>query len=93
MTQNDRQAYAELLELIDALAEASGKWIVSYEGLPKGLDTSEYHVREYETTYSGSARDGGDCKGATERLVMNYDPDNTATFVGAKQTQIKISRS
>jgi len=62
-------------ELVDALERAEGKWIISYEKLPESLEEDRYHVREYDTTYSGSARDGDECKDATERLVMNFNPD------------------
>lgn len=75
-------------QLVDALHDASGQWIVSYEELPESLDASEFHIREYETTYSGSARDGELCKDATERLVMNYDPDESAAFSEVGQSTL-----
>lgn len=70
-------------QFVSRLGELEGDWIVSYEQLPEGLE--EYHVVEQPTTYSGSAREGGECKDATERLVMNFDPEARTAFAAGNE--------
>jgi len=64
--------------LVATLDEWPGRWILSYRELPEALDAEDYHVVEFGAT--NRAQTTGDRK-ATERLVMNFDPGATATFL------------
>lgn len=81
--------------LIQWLDRAEGYVMVSYETLPaplQGIDRGDrFHAVSFETTYSGSARDGEECKEATERLICNFDPVETSEFVDRSQTQRKLT--
>lgn len=60
--------------LVQELGELEGRWLCSYEQLPEGLDV--YHViARGEMRFIGSGTNEGGAKDATERLVMNFDPD------------------
>jgi len=85
--------------LADWLVSAESNWLVSYEALPRELeakviashrddDRDTLYVLTEETEYRGSARDGDECKTATERLVCNFDPEQTPAFSAANQTTL-----
>lgn len=71
--------------LVDALADVEGRWMLSYSELPEGLD--EYHViareRRHRMTRSNASE-------ATERLVSNFDPERTSSFVDQSTSQRKL---
>lgn len=71
--------------LADWIEQSDSRCLVSYETVPDAFDPGEYHVLKYETTYSGSARDDGECKEATERLLCNFDPETVPSFVDKQQ--------
>lgn len=59
--------------LVDALQEVVGAWICSYSDLPAGLE--EFHVvSRGERRFIGNGK-AGSTKDTTERLVMNFDPE------------------
>lgn len=74
----DHSAFIDKVESLDC------QWMISYDVLPDELDTSEYHlvVRDREWVL-----DGGDTKGS-EKLVLNYDPEQTASFSEANQSAL-----
>lgn len=68
----DHQAFRETLEGMD------GDWLVSYNVLPDGFD--EWNVAEREQRYTMSR----DHDTKTERLVMNYNPQERDQFRGGQ---------
>lgn len=65
-------------ELVDALAELDGRFILSYSELPERLSTDDYHVIERGSkNYINSGKQGS-AKETRERLVMNVDPEAVA---------------
>lgn len=66
----------------DTVSAIEGKWIVSYGDVyPEEFD--EYRTVERDQRYTMD----NDEKRATERLFMNYDPDETS-FAGADQANL-----
>jgi len=74
----DHERFVETLESIE------GKWMVSYTTLPEGL-RSGYHVLEKDKR--NTLRCGVDDweESDTERLVMNFHPDEEPTMSGVGQ--------
>lgn len=74
-------------QLVRTLEECDGRWICSYGDLPEALrealDVHDWYTREYRIHYTIS---GAEREKATERLVMNFDPDETPRFAGSQQT-------
>jgi DNA adenine methylase len=70
-------------EFADALRRIEGDWICSYTDLPPGLD--EYHVVLRETWHHMAQGHGSGGKTADERIVMNFDPDETDSFGGSNR--------
>lgn len=70
---------------VDTLEAIEGRWVVSYTTLPEGL-RSGYHVAEKDKR--NTLRCGVDDweKEDTERLVMNFDPDEVRPFAGVNQS-------
>lgn len=77
----DHERFVDLLDQID------GKWVVSYTDLPEGLQ-SGYWVVEQERRGSMRAGQGDWEQTNTERLVMNFDPEQTPRFESAAQTTL-----
>lgn len=73
--------HAELCRVLDGL---ESDWIVSYREVPDELD--EYRTLERSDTYRSAAREGENCEDATERLVLNYNPDQRVLFTGVTQS-------
>lgn len=73
---------------VDALERVDGYWIVSYTDLPDGLEELAVSVAEREQTYRIAQGDGWE-KTGEEKLVMNFDPDDTPTFEYAGQQNIR----
>lgn len=69
----------------DVLVEMEADWVTSYTRLPDFLDTDAVHVRERDTTHNISQGSGD---AVTERIVMNFDPDERATAAAATQQTI-----
>ena len=55
---------------------------MSYHHLPPGLD--EFYVVERDVKYD--TRHAGEQTDATERLVMNFDPQQRNSHIGTNQT-------
>lgn len=70
----------EHADLVDALADLEGEWMVSYRDLPDGLRDLAAAVESFEAT---DRADG--TKKATEQLVMSYDPDNQPSLTDRSQ--------
>lgn len=72
---------------VDVLQGCSGRWVVSYTQLPSGLEG--YPVVAFDGTHS--QLEGGVQKPVSERLVMNFDPDETPSFAGGGVRQEKLT--
>jgi DNA adenine methylase len=66
--------------LVDCLAQREGYWMLSYRELPEALAPEPYHLR----TLAGRDTAAGS-KDATERVVMNYDPEAVDSFEGPQR--------
>lgn len=73
-------------EFVSVLSEIAGRWVVSYGELPSGLDG--YHIASREQRYSLNLRDGVEQDRKTERLVMNFDPEQTPSFSAPEQATL-----
>lgn len=75
--------------LINTVDDLNAKWILSYRELPEAVDILDdiYVVaKDYQNQMNSPGVDRTD---ATERLLMNYDPDDADTqFVGKSQAQL-----
>lgn len=70
-------------DFVDLLEGSNGQWIVSYRDVPDAL--KDNHIVERDAgQWMNRGRDSR-TEHATERLVMNFDPEATAPFVGAEQ--------
>lgn len=71
---------------VDALHERDGYWVVSYDELPPGLEdlatTVETYVARYSMAYSDERPEH------TERVAMNFDPEDVTQFSAAVQTTL-----
>jgi len=74
---------------VDELRDRESDWIVSYGTLPPGLEELATTVEEYTAMYSMSYDDNR--TEATERLAMNFDPDERPRFCEARQTTLLSS--
>lgn len=70
-------------DLAAALADIDGYALVSYCDRPGGYGDWT------EVTRSHNHESGSDPKEVTERLLMNFDPDETPTFVDADQKTLR----
>lgn len=73
--------------LVDLLQDTEGKWCVSYQDLPEPL--KEYNVVEKGRSQFMNKQHNDDTRSTevTERLVMNYDLNETGKFqTGEQQT-------
>jgi len=78
----DHSRFVDVLEGID------GDWIVSYTDLPEGLKEGYWYTSQDRR---GSMRAGQEDweQTNTERLVMNFDPDEVTPFAGADQSNLE----
>jgi len=78
-------------ELVRTLERIQGKWICSYGDLPDALehavDHRDWHTRQYRIHYTIN---GDEREKATERLVMNFDPDEVPRFRCPQQTGLEV---
>ncbi len=72
--------YADHAALEEQLQNIEGRAIVSYTQKPAGC-YDDWHVVERDVTHSAA----GSGKTATERLFLNFEPENFAPFVDADQ--------
>lgn len=70
---------------VDRLSDIEGYWIVSYEDIPDPAPEYE-HMAENGT--KNAVRNGQDDTERVERLLLNYDPDETPTFAAAEQASV-----
>jgi DNA adenine methylase len=72
--------------LANTLQETEGKWAVSYQRLPEGLQ--DFFVAEKGRQQFMNKQHNDDTRSteATERLVMNYNPEETGQFKSNQQT-------
>lgn len=75
--------HEEFLRTLDGI---DGDFVCSYERLPDAVP-DDWWVAEKDVTYTLS-RGLGDEKEATERLLMNYDPEGKTDFSSAGQTTL-----
>lgn len=77
--------------LVDLLEETEGKWAVSYQRLPERLE--DYVVVEKGRSQFMNKQHDNDSRStkATERLVMNYDLDETGKFQEGDQQTLSDS--
>lgn len=69
---------------VECLHELEAKWCVSYTQLPDGLDG--YHIAEREAAQQMT--DHAAKERRTERLVMNYDPQQEPLFVDGRSQSL-----
>lgn len=75
-------------DFISQLDDLSAKWIASYgDEYPDGLDRFWSEKKGTRYTLNNGQPGGGDSV-EVERLFMNFDPEDTARFAGAGQTQL-----
>lgn len=72
---------------VQALEDLEGKWMVSYTRLPEGL-RSGYYVAEKDVPVRMRQGQGDWEKTNKERLVMNFDPQDSPMFVDDAQKQL-----
>jgi len=77
----DHERFVETLESIE------GKWMVSYTTLPEGLRSGYYVVEKDKKNTLRSGVDDWE-KDDTERLVMNYNPNEVTPFAGVDQSNL-----
>jgi DNA adenine methylase len=74
--------------LVDALGRVDGYWVCSYGELPDGLVTTADEIREFGVHYSLNTGNDENRKPGTERLVMNFNPDEEPAFSEAEQATL-----
>lgn len=65
-------------EFVSRLHDLDCHWIVSYDKLPDGL--GQYRIESRERSWTMNEVSGGDFSKGTEKLIMNYDPNQIPTF-------------
>jgi len=78
----DHSAFVETLHGLD------GNWIVSYTDLPPGLDEYSVVTREQRVGLK-HYEDGEKQDTNTERLIMNFNPNEVTPFAGADQSNLE----
>jgi len=73
----------------ETITDLEGHAVVSYEELPAETP-SDWTVVE-RSSKSTLNRGQGDDKVGTERLVLNFDPDETPSFAGSNHAQQKLT--
>lgn len=71
--------------LAEVLNECEGYWIVSYGELPEPIESVSSTVEEFAAHYSLDVADGESRDEKTERLAMNFDPQDVPPFTPAGQ--------
>lgn len=71
---------------VSVLEEIEGYWLCSYTELPDGLE--DYYCIEQDRRGTMRAGQGDWTQENTERLVMNFDPDEEPRFVAARQSTL-----
>lgn len=74
-------SHRELVEILDGL---EGKWALSCLKVPD--EFAEYHIAKADGYHAIGGRESVD-----EVLVMNFDPDETASFAGVSHSQQKLT--
>lgn len=75
---------------VDELAQIDGYWLVSYSHLPDGLgDLAELIVDKEAEQMMSRPREDRRRETRTERLVMNFDPEQTALFTHGLQATLE----
>lgn len=75
-------------QFVDVLLETDGDWIVSYTDVPEQLLGAAVCVSEQDRRVRMRQGQGDWEKTNTERLVMNFDPDERASFSPAGQSAL-----
>lgn len=78
--EHEYQGIIDHQELVTSLAGLEGDWMVSYRNLPDGLADLATTIETFNAT---DTADG--VKEATERLVMNYNPEETPLLSESEQ--------
>jgi len=71
----------------DEASSLEGDCIISYTDIPEAFG-SEWRVREKDVRYTMRAGQDGWEKDNTERLLLNFDPEQRARFSAGSQTQL-----
>lgn len=85
--EHEYQGEFDHRELVDALADLEGEWMVSYRTLPDGLRDLAATVERFDAT---DRADG--VKKATEKLVLSYDPNQVTRVVEERQQTLDALR-
>jgi DNA adenine methylase len=80
-------------KFVDALRDRSGRWIVSYDVLPPGLEAIASTVAEFEVRYSLPNATAEQREKSTEKLAMNFDPLEVPAFSKGNQTTLSVASS
>jgi len=75
-------------EFVDALRDRDGRWIVSYDVLPPGLESLATTVAEFTVRYSLPNANASQREKSTEKLAMNFDPNSADPFNAVGQTTL-----
>lgn len=67
-------------DLVGALSDLEGDWMVSYRELPDGLKDISVAARDFQATDSADGT-----KKATEQLIMNYEPKDQPSLTESSQ--------
>lgn len=80
------------VEFADAVEGLDGRWLISYSELPAAIEslarTDDVSVRSYAGRGVSMGMNEGEQKAQPERLVMNFDPDETPLFSGPEQSTL-----
>jgi DNA adenine methylase len=81
-------------ELAETLADVDGYWVCSYGDLPKSLAPLSTTVESFDATYSLHYTADEGRREATERLAMNFDPQEVPRFhTSDQQTLGEVARA
>jgi DNA adenine methylase len=75
-------------EFVESLRDRDGRWVVSYDVLPPGLESLSTTVAEFTVRYSLPNANASQREKSTEKLAMNFDPDEEPEFVPAGQLRL-----
>lgn len=76
-------------EFVDSLRDRDGRWIVSYDALPDGLEAVATTVEEFSVRYSLPNASAKAREESTEALAMNFDPEQVPAFTPAEQRTLR----
>lgn len=77
---------ADHSDVASALTDIKGYALVSYMDIPEDFDCDEWHTLTKNVVHRGS----GTGQEATEHLLCNFDPAETAAFSTVEQSQLPI---